>query len=44
VSPTAAATTTDRIAIDILDYSVKDGHLDTDLVRIFKEARVWQAS
>ena len=29
-------------ALDILDYSVKDGHLDTDLVRIFKEARVWE--
>ncbi len=28
-------------AIDILDYNVKDGHLDTELVRIFKEARVW---
>lgn len=30
-------------AIDILDYSVKDGHLDPELVRIFKEARVWEA-
>lgn len=29
-------------AIDILDYSVKDGHLDAELVRIFKEARVWE--
>jgi HD-GYP domain-containing protein (c-di-GMP phosphodiesterase class II) len=29
-------------ALDILDYSVKDGHLDADLVRIFKEARVWE--
>jgi HD-GYP domain-containing protein (c-di-GMP phosphodiesterase class II) len=28
-------------AIDILDYSVKDGHLDPELVRIFKDARVW---
>jgi HD-GYP domain-containing protein (c-di-GMP phosphodiesterase class II) len=28
-------------AIDILDFSVKDGHLDPELVRIFKEARVW---
>ena len=28
--------------IDILDYSVKDGHLDAELVRIFKEARVWE--
>ena len=31
-------------ALDILDFSVKDGHLDTDLVRIFKEARVWEAA
>ena len=29
-------------AIDILDYSVKDGHLDAELVRIFKDARVWE--
>ena len=29
-------------AIDILDYSVKDGHLDPELVRIFKDARVWE--
>jgi HD-GYP domain-containing protein (c-di-GMP phosphodiesterase class II) len=29
-------------AIDILDYSVKDGHLDAELVRIFKEARIWE--
>ena len=29
-------------ALDILDYSVKDGHLDGDLVRLFKEARVWE--
>jgi HD-GYP domain-containing protein (c-di-GMP phosphodiesterase class II) len=28
-------------ALGILDFSVKDGHLDGDLVRIFKEARVW---
>jgi HD-GYP domain-containing protein (c-di-GMP phosphodiesterase class II) len=28
-------------AIDILEYGVKDGHLDVDLVRIFKDARVW---
>ena len=31
-------------AIDILDYSVKDGHLDAELVRIFKEARIWERS
>jgi HD-GYP domain-containing protein (c-di-GMP phosphodiesterase class II) len=39
--PYKKAVPVDR-ALDILDYSVKDGHLDTDLVRIFKEARVWE--
>ena len=29
-------------ALDILDFGVKDQHLDADLVRIFKEARVWE--
>jgi HD-GYP domain-containing protein (c-di-GMP phosphodiesterase class II) len=29
-------------AIDILEYSVRDGHLDGELVRIFREARVWE--
>ncbi len=29
-------------AIDILEYSVRDGHVDGHLVRIFKEARVWE--
>ena len=29
-------------ALDILDYSVKDGHLDADLVRLFKDARIWE--
>jgi response regulator RpfG family c-di-GMP phosphodiesterase len=29
-------------AIDILDHSVRDGHLDGELVRIFKEARIWE--
>ena len=29
-------------AIDILDYGVKDQHLDGELVRIFKEAKVWE--
>ncbi len=29
-------------AIDILDYSVRDHHLDAELVRIFKEARIWE--
>ena len=30
-------------AIDILEYSVRDGHLDAELVRIFREARVGEA-
>jgi HD-GYP domain-containing protein (c-di-GMP phosphodiesterase class II) len=29
-------------AIDILEYGVKDQHLDPELVRIFKEARIWK--
>jgi HD-GYP domain-containing protein (c-di-GMP phosphodiesterase class II) len=29
-------------ALDILDFSVKDGHVDAELVRIFREARVWE--
>ncbi len=29
-------------ALDILDFSVKDGHVDGELVRIFREARVWE--
>jgi HD-GYP domain-containing protein (c-di-GMP phosphodiesterase class II) len=28
-------------AIDILEFGVKDQHLDPELVRIFREARVW---
>ncbi len=28
-------------ALDILEYNVKDGHLDGELVRIFRESRVW---
>jgi HD-GYP domain-containing protein (c-di-GMP phosphodiesterase class II) len=31
-------------ALGILDYSVKDGHLDGELVRIFREARIWEHS
>ncbi len=31
-------------ALDILRYSVRDGHLDAELVRIFQEARVWESS
>ena len=29
-------------AVDILEYGVKDQHLDPELVRIFREARVWE--
>ncbi len=29
-------------ALDILDYGVKDQHLDPELVRVFKEARIWE--
>jgi HD-GYP domain-containing protein (c-di-GMP phosphodiesterase class II) len=29
-------------ALGILDFSVKDGHLDAELVRIFKDARIWE--
>jgi HD-GYP domain-containing protein (c-di-GMP phosphodiesterase class II) len=29
-------------ALDILGFEVKDKHLDEDLVRIFREARVWE--
>jgi HD-GYP domain-containing protein (c-di-GMP phosphodiesterase class II) len=29
-------------ALDILEYGVKDGHLDAELVRIFREARIWE--
>jgi HD-GYP domain-containing protein (c-di-GMP phosphodiesterase class II) len=39
--PYKKAVALDR-ALDILDYSVKDGHLDGELVRIFKDARVWE--
>jgi HD-GYP domain-containing protein (c-di-GMP phosphodiesterase class II) len=31
-------------ALDILRYSVRDGHLDAELVRIFQEARVWESA
>jgi response regulator RpfG family c-di-GMP phosphodiesterase len=30
-------------ALDILGFEVKDGHVDGELVRIFREARVWEA-
>ena len=29
-------------ALDILGFEVKDNHVDGDLVRIFREARVWE--
>ena len=29
-------------ALDILHFSVKDEHLDGELVRIFREAKVWE--
>lgn len=29
-------------ALDILHFSVRDGHIDADLVRIFQEARIWE--
>ena len=29
-------------ALDILAMEVKDQHVDGDLVRIFREARVWE--
>jgi HD-GYP domain-containing protein (c-di-GMP phosphodiesterase class II) len=28
-------------ALDILNYEVRDRHLDADLVRIFIEAKIW---
>jgi HD-GYP domain-containing protein (c-di-GMP phosphodiesterase class II) len=31
-------------ALDILNYGVRDGHLDPELVRIFHEARVWETA
>lgn len=31
-------------ALDILEYGVKDQHLDGELVRIFREARVWEGA
>jgi HD-GYP domain-containing protein (c-di-GMP phosphodiesterase class II) len=38
--PYKKALSTDR-ALEILDFNVKDGHLDSDLVRIFRESQVW---
>jgi HD-GYP domain-containing protein (c-di-GMP phosphodiesterase class II) len=29
-------------ALDILNFEVKDGHVDGDLVRLFTESRVWE--
>ena len=39
--PYKKAVPVDR-ALDILAFSVKDGHLDPELVRIFREARTWE--
>jgi len=39
--PYKKAVPVDR-AIDILEYGVRDGHLDGELVRIFKDARIWE--
>jgi HD-GYP domain-containing protein (c-di-GMP phosphodiesterase class II) len=30
-------------ALDILGFEVKDGHIDGELVRIFREARIWES-
>jgi HD-GYP domain-containing protein (c-di-GMP phosphodiesterase class II) len=30
-------------ALDILGFEVKDKHIDEDLVRIFREARIWES-
>jgi HD-GYP domain-containing protein (c-di-GMP phosphodiesterase class II) len=38
--PYKKALSTDR-ALEILDYNVKDGHLDGELVRVFREAKIW---
>lgn len=40
--PYKKAVPVDR-ALDILRFSVKDGHLDGELVRIFQEARIWES-
>jgi HD-GYP domain-containing protein (c-di-GMP phosphodiesterase class II) len=29
-------------ALDILGFEVKDGHIDGELVRIFREAEIWK--
>lgn len=29
-------------ALEILDFNVKDGHIDGELVRIFRDSRVWE--
>jgi len=39
--PYKKAVPVDR-ALDILEYGVKDGHLDGELVRIYREARIWE--
>jgi HD-GYP domain-containing protein (c-di-GMP phosphodiesterase class II) len=39
--PYKKALAADR-AMEILSFEVKDGHLDPELVRIFREAEVWK--
>ena len=39
--PYKKAVPVDR-ALDILDYGVRDGHLDGELVRMFTAARIWE--
>lgn len=38
--PYKKALSTER-ALEILDYNVKDGHLDGNLVQVFREAQIW---
>jgi HD-GYP domain-containing protein (c-di-GMP phosphodiesterase class II) len=39
--PYKKALPTDR-ALEILDFNVKDGHLDGELVKIFRETKIWE--
>ena len=39
--PYKKAVPADR-ALDILEFSVKDGHLDAELVKLFRVSRVWE--
>ena len=31
-------------ALQILDFEVKDGHLDAELVKLFREAKVYEST